>query len=202
MIGDEQGPDLCPFRRRPEQALHEVVIGIRLVDEATARRRDGNDARFGAVDEVREEPDRAVAARHPRDGCPGGGIGIVGDNGGADTLGQPQTVPSVAGGAGGGGIVLLAGRRMRIERLAAFGVAREAAARQHDAAAGMDLDRTVRVDHVPPRSRGPSRTMRSRRPLDVRMGMPRSRADFARRPIRALPLVRRMARPCRARSRA
>ena len=136
MVADQPGFDIAVLAAR-EQGAHEAVVVAGLVDEAPSVARHRDQARLAALDEVRERLGAAVCKRHQRHRRPGTVVGQCAIDLRARGLAHAQAVAAV--GQRRGRPMLAAARRMREQRRLARIVVREAAAGQHDAAAGADL---------------------------------------------------------------
>ena len=73
------------------------MIRACLVDKALAVSRDGDDARLGAINEMREHTRAAVLAWHFGDGYPGGRIGDAVVDRSTGRLGHSQAITGIAG---------------------------------------------------------------------------------------------------------
>ena len=114
------------------------MIRIAFIGEAPAVAHHGDDAGFGAVDEMRHHALAAVLALGDRDRHPGRGVRQRVLDASAGGLRQPQPVAGVADRARREMRGAVAG--MREHRLAPRHVMRKAAAGQHHAAFGVDAD--------------------------------------------------------------
>jgi hypothetical protein len=114
------------------------VIRVRFVREPPSAAVDRDVARLAAVDEVRVGDHAAVALRHERHRRPCGGLRVLGGECRADPARRPDTVAGVA--RRRERRVILAGGDVTVVLHAHCLVAREAAAREHHAAARSDLD--------------------------------------------------------------
>ncbi|MNN29536.1 hypothetical protein D3C81_1431440 [compost metagenome] len=117
------------LRRGSEQCVHEVMVAIGFVDEASAIAAHSNEAGFGAVDQVREMAEGTIFAWYPRNRCPGTGLRQLGTYQATGLFTQAQAVAAVF--FGRGRVMPGAIRRMRHQLSDALAVVREAATGQH-----------------------------------------------------------------------
>ncbi len=132
VIADQEGRDLLVRLGHLHHRLHEVVIGIALIDEPLALTRHRNDAGLGTVDEMRHHAARAVLAARERHRHPGGSVRQTVFHASAGGFREPQSITRVADRPGRE--VLGTGRSVAEHRLPPGHIVRKAAAGQHDAA--------------------------------------------------------------------
>src|SRR5262245_45637591 len=148
MVADQKGFGRPAVLSHALHALHEVVVAIRLVDEALAGAAYGDDAGLAAVDEVRERALGAVRARHEAGRSPGTRVRIVHLRLRANLFGKPKSVAGVSRARRGD--VLALGRGMVIDRLAPRDVLREAPAGEGDAFPRNDPSRPLGREDLGP----------------------------------------------------
>ncbi|MNV48419.1 hypothetical protein D3C71_1403230 [compost metagenome] len=123
-----------------------VVVAVGFIDEALAVAQHTDDARFAALDDVREVSRAAVAVRHLRNRCPGDGGRHVAIDPGTGTFAQAQAIAANA--EGRQGQMLMPGRCAGEQGLAAVDVIGETTRGEHHGLACMDAHRAFGgVDH-------------------------------------------------------
>ncbi|MNN02015.1 hypothetical protein D3C81_1146520 [compost metagenome] len=137
MVADQPGLIWLALWRSGEQRIHEVVVAVRLVDKASAVTAHCNETRLGAVDQVREMPSAAIAARHLRYRRPGTGMGQGGGDLGANLLSQAQAIAAVFRRCGR--VMANPIGRVRHQLRDALAVMGKAATGQHHATPRLDL---------------------------------------------------------------
>ncbi len=134
-----------------EQRLHEIMVRVRFVHETLAVRQNRDEARFGAVDEMREYAPAAALARHARHRHPRRRIRIAELERRPDLFAHAQRVAGVA--ERRGRKMAFTVRIVREQRSAPLLVLWKAPHREHHTSLGLDQQFAITRLHDGPAHR-------------------------------------------------